>query len=280
VLGIPIAVGLLAGAAVIILLVRSIPERPVAPSHPPITRAPEPAAAAPPPAPPPPDPAQVQAEKDQARARDLLAQATPLLAQSDPGTAGPLLTECVQLDPTNPDCHLALSTMYVLLKNRTQARDHALKFLKLVPDRADEARPIFDDLRAMKVRAAPAHPPPKTQAKKDKPPPSKDVKTASAKEPEAADPSAPSNQELSSALCEEGKELLRQKQYKQASALFNSCLNVDKRNAECNLGLGSSWANMGSQAKASKYYREFLRLAPNHPLAGDVQKLLQQYEGN
>jgi ABC transport system ATP-binding/permease protein len=159
----------------------------------------------------------------------------------------------------------------VRLRNRTQARAHALKFLKLEPDRAAEAQPIFEDLQAMKVRAAPAKAP--TRVQKTKTPP-KEPKEA------ALNPKAPPDRELSTALVEEGKQLLRQKQYKQASALFNSCLNIDKGNAECNLGLGSAWANMGSQSKASKYYKEFLRLAPNHPLAGDVQVLLKQYEGH
>jgi len=282
VLGIPIAFGVCAAALALVLLVRSIPERPVVPSRPPpIHRPSEPVSTATVPPPPPgPDQAEelaraqdelARAEKDQAKARELLANATPLLSGSDPGSAEPLLMACLQLDSTNADCHLALSTMYAQLKNRTQARAHALKFLKLAPDRASEAQPIFEDLQAMKVRAAPAKAPPRSK-----------TKTASTKEPKEganADPADPSNQELSTALCEEGKQMLRQKQYKQASALFNSCLNLDKRSAECNLGLGSAWANMGSQAKASKYYREFLRLAPNHPLAGDVQTLLKQYEG-
>jgi Flp pilus assembly protein TadD len=98
--------------------------------------------------------------------------------------------------------------------------------------------------------------------------------------PVPPDPGDPSDQELSAALQEEGKALLNQKQYKQATALFSSCLNLDKRNAECNLGLGRSWANLGNTGKAAKYYREFLRLAPSHPLAGDVQTLVQQYEGH
>jgi len=277
-LSIPIAVGLFAAALGLILLVRGIPERPVPPSPPSVAqRPPDPTTTATiPPQAPVPDPAEAQAEKermekDQAKARELLAKATPLLQGSDPGSAEPLLMACLQMDPGNADCHLTLSTMYVQLKNRTQARAHALKFLKLAPDRAAEAQPIFQDLQAMKVRAAPAKVPARAP---------KTTRTPVAKEgaPEP-DPADPSNQELSTTLCQEGKELLREKQYKQASALFNSCLNLDKRNAECNLGLGSAWANLGSQAKASKYYREFLRLAPNHPLAGDVKVLLQQYEG-
>ncbi|HYV46033.1 MAG TPA: protein kinase [Myxococcaceae bacterium] len=279
---IPVALGAFAAALALVLLVRNIPERPVAPppTHP---AQPTPTATVPPPTAAP-DPAEEQAraqdelersEKDQAKARELLANATPLLGGSDPGSAEPLLMACLQLDPTNADCHLTLSTMYVQLKNRTQARAHALKFLKLAPDRAAEAQPIFQDLQAMKVRAAP--PKPVRAPKTTKTPVARDTKDPPKEV--GPDPNDPSNQELSTALCEEGKQMLRQKQYKQASALFNSCLNLDKRNADCNLGLGSAWANLGSQAKAAKYYREFLRLAPNHPLAGDVKVLLQQYEG-
>jgi Flp pilus assembly protein TadD len=81
---------------------------------------------------------------------------------------------------------------------------------------------------------------------------------------------------VAAALAEEGKLLLQQKQYQQASSLFASCVELDKGNAECNLGLGTSWTRLGSPEKAAPYYREFLRLDPGHALAKEVRAALQR----
>jgi serine/threonine-protein kinase len=287
-LSIPIGLGLFFAALLVVLLVRGLSDPPA-----PTTTSPERTATAPAPpsdvVSPPPTPSdatQAQREKDRAKAQDLLVNALSLLESGrDPGPAEPQLVACLQLDPGNPDCHLALSTLYVRQKNRTQAMEHVRKFLKLAPDRATEAQPVFEELHALRVKAAPPRAPTrgatspgqktgaKTTVRRDP------VTAPPGSPPPPPDPGDPSDQELSNALCEEGKALLSQKQYKQATSLFTSCLNLDKRNAECNLGLGRSWANLGNTGKAARYYREFLRLAPSHPLAGDVQVLVQQYEG-
>jgi pSer/pThr/pTyr-binding forkhead associated (FHA) protein len=77
---------------------------------------------------------------------------------------------------------------------------------------------------------------------------------------------------------DDGKLLLKKKQYKEAQVFFSKCLELDKNNAECHLALGSTYARLREPEKGAQHYREFLRLAPTHERAEEVRKLLQDYE--
>lgn len=77
---------------------------------------------------------------------------------------------------------------------------------------------------------------------------------------------------------EDGKLLLKKRQYKEAQVFFSKCLEMDKNNAECHLALGSTYARLREPEKGAQHYREFLRLAPTHDRAEEVRKLLQDYE--
>jgi ABC transport system ATP-binding/permease protein len=77
---------------------------------------------------------------------------------------------------------------------------------------------------------------------------------------------------------EDGKLLLKKRQYKEAQVFFSKCLELDKSNAECHLALGSTYARLREPEKGAQHYREFLRLAPTHERAEEVRKLLQDYE--
>jgi pSer/pThr/pTyr-binding forkhead associated (FHA) protein len=79
-------------------------------------------------------------------------------------------------------------------------------------------------------------------------------------------------------LFDDGKLLLKKRQYKEAQVFFSKCLEVDRGNAECHLALGSTYARLRDSEKGAQHYREFLRLAPTHDRAPEVQKLLQEYE--
>jgi tetratricopeptide (TPR) repeat protein len=79
-------------------------------------------------------------------------------------------------------------------------------------------------------------------------------------------------------LFEDGKLLLKKRQYKEAQVFFSKCLDLDRTNAECHLALGSTYARLREPEKGAQHYREFLRLAPSHERAPEVQKLLQDYE--
>ena len=79
-------------------------------------------------------------------------------------------------------------------------------------------------------------------------------------------------------LLEQGKELLRKRQFKEAQAPFAECLRLDPDNAECHLAIGSTYARLRDPEKGIQHYREFLRLAPGHPQYAVVEKLLKDYE--
>jgi serine/threonine protein kinase len=111
-------------------------------------------------------------------------------------------------------------------------------------------------------------------------PPEPDAGTATTISPSPSIDRAPSKQERLAMLFERGQQLLKQKLYRQAKAQFTSCVELDSRHAECILNLGSSWARLGDPERGERYYREFLRLAPNHRHAKDVRKILKDYERN
>jgi len=77
---------------------------------------------------------------------------------------------------------------------------------------------------------------------------------------------------------DDGRLLLKKRQYKEALVFFTKCLELDKNNPECHLALGSTYARLRDAEKGALHYREFLRLAPTHAQADEVRKLLQDYE--
>ena len=132
---------------------------------------------------------------------------------------------------------------------------------------------MFQDLRALTARAT------RVRASATRAVPSGGQKTGGAKTTTSTPKDSgnePSDEAVAAALAEEGKLLLKQKFYHQAGSLFSSCVALDKDNAECHLGLGTTWTKLGNPEKAAGAYREFLRLAPNHPQAREARKALQR----
>jgi len=278
-ISVPAGLALFLGALVVVLVMRGIPD-----SLPPAATVDAGAVAAVPPPAPVLDLTLLEANR--AKARELLENARRVLAAGrDPGDAEPFLVACLQFDANNADCHLALSTMHVRQKNRAQALEHVRKFLKLEPDRAAEAQEVFQELRALRPRSTRVRAPvargvasggakagTKTTAPRGGPDPDPEPEPGPGPGPE----NEPSDEAVAAALCEEGKTLLKQMRYQQASYLFASCVELDKDNAECHLGLGTSWTRLGNPQKAAPSYEEFLRLAPNHALAKEVRRALRR----
>jgi len=77
---------------------------------------------------------------------------------------------------------------------------------------------------------------------------------------------------------EDGRLLLKKRQYKEAQVFFSKCLELNPKDAECHLALGSTYARLRDPEKGAQHYREFLRLAPTHGQAEEVRRLLQDYE--
>ncbi|HEY8209222.1 MAG TPA: hypothetical protein VIG99_17150, partial [Myxococcaceae bacterium] len=94
----------------------------------------------------------------------------------------------------------------------------------------------------------------------------------------ATTPTARAKMGESEKLFEDGKLLLKKRQYKESLPFFQKCLDVDKDNAECHLALGSVHARLREPDKGAAHYREFLRLAPDHERAPEIRRLLEDFE--
>ncbi|HVE83660.1 MAG TPA: tetratricopeptide repeat protein [Myxococcales bacterium] len=77
---------------------------------------------------------------------------------------------------------------------------------------------------------------------------------------------------------EKGKALLKARQYDEAQPAFARCLELDPNAAECHLAMGSTLARTRKPQEGAEHYREFLRLAPDHPRAKEVKQLLKEYD--
>jgi len=59
---------------------------------------------------------------------------------------------------------------------------------------------------------------------------------------------------------------------------FNRCIQIDPTFAKCYRALGITYAKSGNGAKASRYYRQYLKVDPNADDATQVRALLETYE--
>jgi eukaryotic-like serine/threonine-protein kinase len=90
---------------------------------------------------------------------------------------------------------------------------------------------------------------------------------------QAAPPESPAK-----GLLENGRALLKSKDYEQALESFSDCLEVDPKLADCHLGLGSTYARLRQPEKGAEHYRKYLELEPTGTRADEVRKLLDSYE--
>jgi tetratricopeptide (TPR) repeat protein len=76
----------------------------------------------------------------------------------------------------------------------------------------------------------------------------------------------------------EGYVQLRSKKLPEAESTFRKCTSLYPDYAQCYLMLGVAVARRNRPDEGAQYYREFLRLAPNHEMAASVRKLVADYE--
>jgi Tfp pilus assembly protein PilF len=97
--------------------------------------------------------------------------------------------------------------------------------------------------------------------------------TAAPSAPQAAAPAS-----AAQALYEDGFQLFKKKQFKEAEVFFRKCLAADPGLASCHMMLGTTYANLKQLEKGAHHYRRFLELAPNHPKAAAVRRHVEEYE--
>jgi pSer/pThr/pTyr-binding forkhead associated (FHA) protein len=79
-------------------------------------------------------------------------------------------------------------------------------------------------------------------------------------------------------LHHEGVMLIRKQQLPEAESVLKKCITLKPTYAPCHLALGSAAARRNRPEESTQYYREFLRLAPNHEMAPSVRKLVADHD--
>jgi pSer/pThr/pTyr-binding forkhead associated (FHA) protein len=88
----------------------------------------------------------------------------------------------------------------------------------------------------------------------------------------------PSPTELAKQSYDDGMVLNNQRQFREADARFKKCIDIDPTFASCYMMRGSMQARLGNPDDGAQFYREFLKLAPNHQMAPAVRKLIADYD--
>jgi len=88
----------------------------------------------------------------------------------------------------------------------------------------------------------------------------------------------PSTEQQAKQLFDDGYMLLRKAQLPEAESVLRKCINLEPNYAQCYLALGTVMARRNRPDEGAQYYREFLRLAPNHEMAPNVRKLVADYD--
>ncbi|MFL5344991.1 MAG: hypothetical protein ACJ8AT_09355 [Hyalangium sp.] len=106
------------------------------------------------------------------------------------------------------------------------------------------------------------------------------ARASSKKKPTATRTKAAAPQKSSPAqsLYEDAAKLLRAKQFSEAAAMAQRCIDADPQLADCHMLRGSALAGETQWEEAAGEYRTFLRMAPDHRLAPKVRQTLESYE--
>ncbi len=88
----------------------------------------------------------------------------------------------------------------------------------------------------------------------------------------------PATEQQAKQLFDDGYMLLRKAQLPEAESVLRKCIALDASYAQCYLALGTVMARRNRPDEGAQYYREFLRLAPNHEMAPNVRKLVADYD--
>jgi ABC transport system ATP-binding/permease protein len=163
-------------------------------------------------------------------------------------------------------------------RNAVDAEDYD-KALSVIDDisRIDATRPEVGQLRSEVDRARSAPKMNRPRAKLQ-PPQRKELgkAIASPQAPPPAITAAPAKDAES--LYNEGKAALTGGDLQGAINHFGECVQIDANYARCYRALGIAYAKSGNGAKAARYYKQYLKVAPDAPDASQVRQLLEQYE--
>jgi pSer/pThr/pTyr-binding forkhead associated (FHA) protein/outer membrane protein assembly factor BamD (BamD/ComL family) len=132
--------------------------------------------------------------------------------------------------------------------------------------------------RATASTAAAPRPRPKPRPKPvGKTKPASKTKPSSSSSPS---PLAAPSQDEASAAYKAGATALKSGQLQKAVDQLSRCIKIDKRYALCHRAMGIAYARMRNGPKAYRYYKQYIKLAPNADDAAQVRQYLQQYEQN
>jgi tetratricopeptide (TPR) repeat protein len=80
-------------------------------------------------------------------------------------------------------------------------------------------------------------------------------------------------------LLDMGRDLSEHKKLTEAITTYQNLLRLDAKHCEGDLELGVLYARMGKIKNAAKWYREFVRICPNHKKAPQIRQVLKDFEG-
>ncbi len=92
-----------------------------------------------------------------------------------------------------------------------------------------------------------------------------------------APPTANAEEEANRAY-KDATTLFKGRQYNEALVMGEKCVTLMPKNPECHVLLAAVYARLNQPDKAADYYRKFLEIAPDHPLAPKVRDNLEKYE--
>jgi TolA-binding protein len=200
------------------------------------------------------------ADKDKARA--LFEEGKALLAKQRFDDAEAKFLACTQADPTFADCYLMRGASQARQGHVDQGAESYREFLRVAPNhpRAPQVRKILEDVQAASAGSKPKVPVPEAQ-------------------PLEQTPNTSGGPIGKAQLAyEQGKQLLAHQRYRDAETRFRACTKEDPTFADCFMMLGATQARMDHLAEGAESYRQFLRIAPNHPKAPQVRKIVEDYD--
>ena len=213
-----------------------------------------------------------------------LASANQAIEELDWKRADEILKSCFVGESLCPEANLLIGQM-----NQEKALKTALEKGEAALDADDllKAKNLLDEASSSKLlakryakaaarlrdatsRALPTKP---IEPKPPLPPPP---------QPPAPQPPAPQPKvDPAVALLEEGRRLMKDKQYPAAKTQLDKCVKVSPRAFDCHKLLGAAWAKLGDPDKGARAYREFIKLAPrDHPELDKVKAFLDAFENN
>ncbi|MCP3099411.1 serine/threonine-protein kinase [Myxococcus sp. K15C18031901] len=222
--------------------------------------------------PPPVDPRPLSLDERGAKAEERLRQARVQYVERDYQAAHASAERCLDIEPDNSTCLLLSSVSLVRMGRADDGSGRFSRFLAVPRNPAHEDLTVLliDDYR----RAASA----KLRNMNVETPPERTVGKESPSRESVIGPATASNLSLPVQDRLNGLKLaLRENRYAHAVQFGRQCIELDPTVAECHMYLGSALARSDQISQAVIHYQQFLKLAPSHPAADRVRKLVDDY---